>query len=146
MTSQLAPAETETLVDALYAVLALIAAADGEIDEKEHKRFLEMLSAAAQTDEPLRSVIKAALDHAESREAKAYASSQAAIDQVRAALRVVEQRFPPEATRSFRHGLYVMGKAIAEASGGGFLGFGSRTNQAERDALAVLAACLGLEG
>ena len=38
------------------------------------------------------------------------------------------------------------GKAIAEASGGGFLGFGSRTNQAERDALAVLAACLGLEG
>jgi hypothetical protein len=38
-----------------------------------------------------------------------------------------------------------MGQAIAQASGGGFLGFKSRTSQTERDALVVLAACLGID-
>ncbi|HEX2676987.1 MAG TPA: hypothetical protein VHM19_10115 [Polyangiales bacterium] len=130
---------------ALYGVLALVAGADGEIDRGEEKRFLDMLSAAAQSEEPLRSVVAAALDHAKEREAQAFASAEAALDKVRAAQTIVETRFDPEAARKWKRGLYAMGQAIAQASGGGFLGFKSRTSQTERDALVVLAACLGID-
>jgi tellurite resistance protein len=145
VTQELSASETETLVDALYAVFALVAGADGEVDEPERKRFMEMLGAAAQGPEPLHSVIVKALDHSDDRKAKAFASSEAAVDKVRAALRIADDRWDADAAGRFKHGLYKMGQAIAEASGGGFFGLRTRTSQTERDALAVLAACLGLD-
>jgi hypothetical protein len=145
VTQSLSPIETETLVDALYAVFALVAGADGDVDEGESKRFAQMLEVAAQGDEPLRSVIAKALEHSEQRQAKAFASAEEAVDKVRAALRIAEQRWSADAVARYREGLYKMGQALGEASGGGFLGLGARTSQEERDALAVLAACLGVD-
>jgi hypothetical protein len=132
-------------VDALYAVLALVAGADGEIDKGELGRFHQMLEAASQGDEPLRSVIAKALEHTKERAAKAYATADEAVDKVREALRVADARWSPEAAQRYRQGLHRMGQAIADASGGGFLGLRARTSQSEEDALAVLAACLGLD-
>lgn len=144
MAGQLSESDTQALVDALYAVLALVGGADGEIDQGEEQRFTQMLAAAAQGEEPLRSVIATAQKNAPTRVAQAFANQEQALDKVRAALAVADGQLPGDAAESFRQGLYRMGKALAESSGGGFLGLGTRTSKTERDALAVLAACLDI--
>ncbi len=43
----------------------------------------------------------------------------------------------------FKTALFILGKKIAEASGG-LLGFGSKISQEEKTALAAIALCLGI--
>ena len=144
MTNELSPGEMDALVEALYAVLVLVAGADGAVDPKEEKRFAELLVAASQTDEPLHSVIERARATMPGPTSSPSLAHEDAIDRVRAGVRVAEDKLKPEAAERFKDGLYCMGKALAEASGGGFLGLGKRLSHEEQDALVVLAACLGL--
>jgi tellurite resistance protein len=146
MMPELATGEMDALVDAFYAVLVLVAAADGEVDPKEEKRFAELLAAAAQTTDPLRTVVETARANVPGPNRFPKLSRADALDRVRAGVKVAEDKFDADSADRFKEGLLKMGRAIAEASGGTLFGLGKRKSQEEEDALVVLAACLGLDG
>ena len=145
MMPDLATSEMEALVDAFYAVLVLVAGADGVVDPKEEKRFAELLASAAQTTDPLRTVVETARANVPGPTKFPKLTRSEALDRVRAGVKVAEAKFDMESTLRLKQGLYGMGAAIAEASGGALFGIGKRKSQEESDALVVLAACLGLE-
>lgn len=140
---QLSTSDMDALVDALHAVLVLVAGADGVVDPREEQRFVQLLAAAAEIGEPLHTVVERARAKMPPAAAAQAVTHEAAVDRIRAGAAVADSRLAVDDAERFKDGLYRMGKALAEASGG-FLGLGKRQSQEEKDALAVLAICLGI--
>ncbi len=133
--------EHDVWTHALLAVVQLVAAADGKIDDKERKRVRELLEATRSSSLPyLPAAADASLRAFDAREPFAGAP----LDAVTRALRVADRELDATEAQRFREGLYGLGRALAQASGGGILGLGKRTSDSERDALAELARVLGL--
>ncbi|HEX7478033.1 MAG TPA: hypothetical protein VF331_09525 [Polyangiales bacterium] len=145
MSEELSAMDLSRLEDAFYAVLTLVAGADGTVDPKEARRFTQMLEAVRGGDEPLLARLAAqALSSNSARLPKQALAAAAAAENVRAAASVADTQLSAEAAQRFKQGLYLMGKQLAEASGGGVLGLRGRTSEEERTALAELAALLGV--
>ncbi len=145
MAQELSASELSQLESALYAVLALIAGADGNVDPKEARSFTQMLEAAKGADDKLLAAVAAtALAGSAARLKLPLPDAETAGNHVRAAAQLADARLSPEAARRLKQGLYLMGVQLANASGGAVLGLRGRTSEDERRALAALAALLGV--
>lgn len=145
MTQELSASERAQLEDALHAVLALIAGADGVIDPAETLCFTDILQTVAGGDDALLAeVARAVIASSSARAQQQPLETTAASDRVRAAAALADARMSPDAAQRFKQGLYLLGTQLAQASGGGMLGLRSRTSDDERRALATLAQLLGI--
>ena len=145
VTQELSAREQSQLEDALYAVLTLIAGADGAIDAVETQRFTQILERVASGDDALLTQIAgAAIAGSAAHAQQPRLDATAASDLVRAAVALADARMSSDAASRFKRGLYLLGTQIAQASGGGMLGLRSRTSDEERRALDALAQLLGI--
>lgn len=130
---------------ALLIAFVLIAAADGSADDKEVAKFLDLLGKAgsASNDNSLFAQTARTLQ-GELRERMAvlkqpgYDITAALID----GLRSSDQLLSPKERHEFRTRLYSIVEEVAKASGGGFLGFGSKISKGEQRSLDQLKAIL----
>jgi hypothetical protein len=146
VTQELSASERTRLEDALYAVLTLIAGADGVVDAAETQRFTHILESVAGGDDALMAEVARAVIAGVAARARQPLDANAANDRVRAAVAFADARMPPEVSHRFKHGLYLLGTQLAQASGGGMLGLRNRTSDDERRALKALAELLDIGG
>ncbi|HNT54181.1 MAG TPA: hypothetical protein PKG95_05675 [Anaerolineaceae bacterium] len=124
-------------------VFQTVAVADGKIDEGEVRALGRELSEAhlyhnalaSQTLQTLSDDFGAIYKLFKADERGARAGLAAVAD-------LVEERVGLDEARSFKLALLLLGRNIARAEGGGFLGLGERTSEQEKAALVVIASAL----
>jgi hypothetical protein len=137
--------ETERLVGAPFAVLALVAGADGQVDRKEIKRFEQMIGAASGASEPrFGELMQIAVKTCDAWLVRLNAGEIDGEARLRDVATLLATRLDPPAAEAFRLGLVSMGERIADASGGGLLGFGKRTASQEAAVLSKIRQILGV--
>ncbi|MEL7450630.1 MAG: hypothetical protein AAFN78_15560, partial [Pseudomonadota bacterium] len=125
-------------------VFLIVAAADGNIDKKELKAFAKTLG------NPDFAILTAAMQQSGCSLQELIVDAQSRmtdpVSELTAIAELLNTRFPADAASAYKVALLMLGKAVAEASGG-FLGlFGSKIDKDEKAALAVIAHVLGLTG
>lgn len=137
--------ETERLVGAPFAVLALVAGADGQVDRREIKRFQQMIEAASSASEPRFSeLMQIAVKTCDAWLVRLNAGEIDGEARLRDVATLLDTRLDARDAEAFRLGLVSMGERIADASGGGFLGLGQRTAEQEAAALSRIRSLLGV--
>jgi len=137
--------ETERLVGAPFAVLALVAGADGKVDRKEIKRFQQMIEAASSASEPrFAELMQIAAKTCDAWLVRLNAGEIDGESRLRDVATLLATRLDPQDAAAFRLGLVSMGERIADASGGGLLGFGKRTADQESAVLNKIRGMLGV--
>jgi len=135
----------EILVRAPAIMFYLIAAADGHVDCGESDRFRELLAGYMDMASPLLQravqVMLPRLNHYFAYLASPDFDRDESLAELREAL---DERHPGEAP-AFKQALITLGRKIAEASGGGFLGFGDRVSDEEHSVLTEVSRALGLK-
>lgn len=134
----------ETLKQSVFLIFFLVSAADGKVDKKELVAFVKLLSDPEKIKNSLLNRIVTNVIH----EVPAIVSEMARkkldyINELGKLKRVIDDNLSSEDANSFKMSLLLVGKEIAEASGG-FLGFGSKISNEEKGALAAIALCLGV--
>lgn len=147
--TDLSQEEMELLVRSIFAVFRLVATADGRADAREIESFKQMLKVSAQSDNPLlQRVLQQAAGESEQRTSSPPVPGSGEADApetLRSAADLLESKLGEKESLGFKVGLVMMGKRIAEASGGGFLGLGKRTAQEEAEAIAAIKSLLRVE-
>jgi len=137
--------ETARLADAPYLVFLVVAAADGKVDEKEVSAFQKALVQAAASEHPVvHEMFARGLQDPEGRLRKLLSETPAPADALAAAGALISEKLPRDEANGIKMALFLLGKAVAEASGG-FLGFGSRISKQEKKALAAVLLLLGID-
>jgi hypothetical protein len=127
-------------------VFVMIAAADGQIDEAELLTLQDVFTKRTSYPSPLLMQLLAELPPKFSRLLRMVTDSDVELTvQLQAGLEAVSRQLDEHELHSFRVALLAFGKQVAEASGGGFFGHGDKIDDDERNALAALAAALGLD-
>ncbi len=140
----LSETDRDTLTFGPLWMFSLVAGSDGAVDEREVDELARVVERARPDGGPLLDLVLSDLSHEGSRLLARYAADARGPEEgLRRIAAILELNWPPEVGDSFRDGLLAVGHAVAEASGG-FLGLGDRTGRAEREALALAAACLGV--
>jgi tellurite resistance protein len=138
------PGVEEILVRAPAIMFYLIAAADGHVDAGESDRFRELLAGYMDIASPLMQravqVMLPRLNHYFAYLASPDFDREEVLTELRATL---DEKHPDEAV-AFKQALIALGRTIAEASGGGFLGLGDPISDEEHSALKEVAQALGM--
>ncbi len=130
------------LAKAPALIFLLVAAADGKVDKKEIAQFRKILQ------DPAYQPLFAAMRETEMDVGQLLAAlkdnGRSPIDELTILRKILESLMPEEAATAYKIMLLKLAKSIAEASGG-FLGvFGSKISKEEKNAIAAIAATLGL--
>ena len=137
--------ELTTLKQAPFLVFMLVAAADGKVDKKEASEFAKVLVSQEIKENLLMNRIVTNVVHDLPGMLASVASSpNGYFEELGKITDIVDRKVSKEEARQFKIALLLLGKRIAEASGG-FLGFGSKISKEEKVALAGIAMFLGLE-
>ena len=138
--AELSSADKRILAAAPAAVFALVAGADGKIDRKEQRRFEAMLGADHNAGSAvIGEILAAAPKEGPEVLEEAGGDCELVLDRVR---KTAESALSEEDRAKFKQGLWMMGEALAQTSGGGILGIGKRVDQAESVALRRLRELL----
>ena len=126
-------------------IFVAVAAADGEIDPKEIAAYQDSLRKAAESGESLyHRILLGAMKNSEA-QMEAMRSGQVDPEaSLRAIGTLFDARLSPEESHELKTELFNLGLSVAQASGGGLFGFGSKIDKKEKAALAFIAVCLGL--
>ncbi|WP_237054056.1 hypothetical protein [Marilutibacter chinensis] len=144
--TEFSPDEFDVLKRSVFMVFAAVAASDGKIEKKEAETFVKTLGDAELLRNPLMNRIVTNVIHDIPGIMASIFSDDApspAIELLQARL-IVDAKLPADEAGEFKQALLGLGHAIASASGGGLFGFGSRISKDEKQALAAIAACLGV--
>lgn len=138
--------EWKILQNSPWIACLLVAGSDGVIDKKELREMFKQMTLAAAAPGLLGEVLKSTLDddHDPRTDLILLAEEGETASQLVAAGKLVNQRMPDKVAEEFKVNLLRVGYAVANASGGGFLGFGSKVSEEERTSLAVLASSLSV--
>lgn len=126
-------------------VFLLVAAADGKISKKEiagfHAKLADFgLKHSGLIQEVVLSLIPRLAEAVEA----AGEMADKLVEVLAACTGLLGSTLSPEDGETFKRGLYELGVAVAESSGG-FFGFGKRIGKREKEALAALAELLALK-
>ncbi|MCE2595936.1 hypothetical protein K6Y31_14070 [Motilimonas cestriensis] len=139
------PEEFDRLKQAPFLIFFLVAAADGKVDKKEMKQFADVLThpdfLANQT---MNRIITNIMGELPEQLMKLLSQEFDFMEELAALKVIVEQNLSESQANEFKVALLMMGKLIAEASGG-FFGFGSKISKQEKAALAAIAICLDIQ-
>ncbi len=142
--------EWRTLQRAPLWVLTIAGAADQNLDKKEVEAFLkELQEAALYKGELARELLLSLVSdfNAIFAEFMAYLKSQPDLmGSLGKIADILESKATPDEALKFKGAMILVGTKIAEASGGGLLGAGSKVSQQEKKALAALVVGLRAQG
>ena len=135
----------EKLKQAPFLIFFLVAAADGSIDKKEVKEFMEVLSNPEFLNNPLLNrIITNVINDIPSIISDMATKQLDYISELAQLKSITDNSLPDDEANQFKVSLFLVGKKIAEASGG-FFGFGSKISKEEKGALTAIALCLGIK-
>jgi hypothetical protein len=134
--------EFESLKQSPFLIFFLVAAADGKVDKKELIEFVKLLAEPEKFNNPLLNrIITNVINDIPSAIASMAQQQIDYIDELGKLKTIIDNKLSSEEANAFKVALLLVGKGIAEASGG-FLGFGSKISKEEKIALAAIALCL----
>ncbi len=138
--------EFEALKKAPILVFFLVAAADGKVDKKETLALLKILSNPSIFNNSLLTrIITNIITELHEMVATISQSQTNYLDELERVGQIVDQYLSADEANDFKISLFILGKEIAESSGG-FFGFGSKVSKAEKIALANIWGSLGIKG
>jgi hypothetical protein len=137
---QLSESERQQLLFAPLCVFEVVAGADGTIDKKEIEVLYGFLGAAHKS-ELMTAVLGELQRDIDAKLAAHSSNSIPSYQRLAGAAETVSRQFSPEEARTFLAELMVLGRRVAEASGG-ILGFGQKISEQELSALKDLASIL----
>ncbi len=133
------------LNQAPFLIFFLVSAADGKIDKKEVVEFSKMLGRPEVLQNPhLRSIIQNVQDKVPEILMDMLTRKLNYIAELEALRAIAEKNLSADEANNFKIALFLLGKTIAEASGGLF-SFGSKISKDEKAALTAVALCLGIK-
>ncbi len=128
-----------------FLVFFLVAGADGKMDKKELISFAEILSDPDKLSSGFLKRIAAEVISDSTAIVTNMANSDLNyIEELGILRRVIDDNLSTEEGLAFKTSLLMIGKEIAEASGG-FLGFGNKISKEEKGILALIALSLGID-
>lgn len=137
--------EFKKLKQAPFLIYFLVASADGEIDKKEMLQFMEVLSNPESHTNPIFSkIINIVTNDIDAIVTEMKQQPINYIEELSHLKDIVNNNLPEHDANNFKLTLLLLGKKIAEASGG-FLGFGDKISREELAALQTIAACLEIK-
>lgn len=144
--SEFSDDEWKILQNSPWIACLLVAGSDGIVDSKELREMFKQMTQAAKAPGLLGEVLKSMVDdnHDPRTDLTLLAEEGDTASQLVAAGKLVNQRIPDKAAEEFKVNLLRVGYAVANASGGGFMGLGSKVSEEERNSLAVLASSLSV--
>lgn len=135
----------EKLKQAPFLIFFLVAAADGKVDKKEVLAFMKVLSNPEFLQNPLiNRIVTNVITQIPEIIGEMATKQLDYIAELESLKSIVEANLSEDSANQFKISLFIIGKQIAEASGG-FFGFGSRISKEEKAALAAIAICLGVK-
>lgn len=135
----------EKLKQSPFLIFFLVAAADGKVDKKEVTEFMKVLSNPDFLKNPLLNrIITNIINDIPEIIAEMAAKQLDYISELETLKSIADGNLSEDEANQFKISLFLVGKQIAEASGG-FLGFGSKISKEEKSALAAIALCLGIK-
>lgn len=142
---QLSPAEWQRLLRAPFVVAFVVSAADGSVERKELEGFAKVLAALTGSEDAVLATLarEGAQRFAEFLQEVLGGSLDLAEELVGARM-LVDAHCGPRQALQFKASLVALAKRVAEASGGGFLGFGKKISKEEELAIAAIARALEL--
>ena len=146
--SAFSAADQDTLDRSPIIIFLFIAAADGNIDRKELESFRKILHEFGNLPASMfKGILVRCLNEIERHFAEIASNPMSPITLMVEipSISAVIAKCPEEEQTSIREGLYRLGHKIASASGGGFLGLGSKISKEERAALKLLASLLEVD-
>lgn len=134
----------DKLKKAPFLIFFLVAASDGKIDKKEVTEFMKVLSNPEFLNNPLLNrIITNVINEIPAIIAEMATQKLDYIAELGSLKSIADKNLSEEEANKFKISLFLIGKKIAEASGG-FLGFGSKISKEEKAALAAIGLCLGI--
>ena len=138
------PDDFETLKQSVFLIFFLVAAADGKVDKKELIAFVRLLSDPEKIKNSLLvRIITNVISDVQNIVSDMARKKLDYIEELGKLRRIIDENLSSEEANSFKISLFLVGKEIAEASGG-FFGFGSKISKEEKGVLAAIALCLGV--
>lgn len=126
-------------------VFSAVAGADSDIDKKEGAALAKELQEAHLYKNGLAREVLSSVLHGFSDIMPAYTADSRSIDEgLEDVASLLASKGETDA-EGFKRAMLLLGKNIAESSGGGFLGIGSKVSDAEKRALVVVATSLRVE-
>ncbi|MEL7029651.1 MAG: hypothetical protein AAGL49_10680 [Pseudomonadota bacterium] len=125
-------------------VFFLVAGADGTIDHKEIKVFRKVVEGVADHKSELFKASVIMMLPSLNEYIEECAESKLGILASLARLREAVDELMPDQAQAYFAALYELAERVAQSSGGGFLGFGSKISKEEQAALSLIRASLGL--
>ena len=147
------PDEWKTLQFAPLWTFGAVAGADGKIDRKEMEALLVALLDSSLFEEPLVSrtelqlttdIFDSVVEDFSNLVAECMSDQREFIDGLRQAADIIAKKTSTEEARHFRNSLLFSGRKVAESSGGGVFGLGSKFSKEEKRALGTVATALGI--
>ncbi|AJQ95462.1 hypothetical protein [Gynuella sunshinyii] len=134
----------ETLKQSVFLIFFLVAAADGKVDKKELIAFIKLLSDPEKiTNTLLNRIVTNVINDVPTIISEMAKKKLDYIEELGKLKKIIDNNLSAEEANSFKISLFLVGREIAEASGG-FFGFGSKISKEEKGALAAIALCLGV--
>ncbi len=135
----------QTLQFAPLWTLTAVAGADGDVDVKELTAFVKELQEANAYKEPLvREILISLQADFQGVMEDFKADDRSILDGLQEAGRVLDENVGAQQARNFKLAMLLIGKNVAEASGGGLFGMGERVSNQEKKAIVLVAAALGV--
>lgn len=141
------PGEWKTLQLAPFWISTAVAGADQFIDDAEGRALSEQLAHWKKVQDPLARELLGSIFadlKAVSTRFRAATHTEKAMAQLREVASLLDQKVSAEQARAVKQEFLKVGKATAEASGGGFLGLGDKVSPEERSMLSQIETVLGL--
>jgi hypothetical protein len=139
----------DIIAQSVVAVFVLTAGADGEIDKKEigafQKKLVEGLVGVAEGEIMAVAAVKTAATLEDRLSTLAQQKPEDIAGSIVLARQIVEAAVGEEKAISFSNALYDMAESVAMASGGGFLGMGSKIGKQEKAMLSGIRQLLQLD-
>lgn len=142
--NKLSAKDWETLQMSFFAAFYGVAAIDGKVDEKETAAFSKEISEALLYKNPLVREVLASLARDLSTALKKF-QLQNTLEYLKATRQVLETQVGEEDRDNFKRVLFGISVKIANASGGGLFGMGSKISKDEKTALAAIANTLQIK-
>jgi len=134
----------ETLKQSVFLIFFIVAAADGKVDKKELIAFVKLLSDPEKIKNSLLNrIVTNVINDVPTIVYEMAKKKLDYIEELGKLKKIIDDNLSSEEANSFKISLFLVGKEIAEASGG-FFGFGSKISKEEKGALAAIALCLGV--
>lgn len=135
--------EWRTLQFAPLWIFSLVAGADGSIDKKEIAALAKELQEAVLFKEPLaRDVLLSVATNFADVMSQYQADSRNAVTGLRDVADLLDKKASSQQADNFKKAVLLIGRNVAEASGGGLLGLGKKMSDQETSALALAAVTL----